>query len=307
MLEHRVTVLLTFATFLLLWVGGTVNPTGSSLACPEPTLICNGELFPVMTGGVLYEHGHRLFATSVGILQIIVTFLLWRRRPALRGLAVFALVMVCGQGALGAFTVAFKLPWIISTLHLFTAFSYIALLMYLAYRTRPEKPGLARADLSSARGWILFAMSAVLVQILLGGLVRHHEATLASVSLPFHYGEIWPSSAAFAVKLQMAHRICGVLVGLIVIAASIIVIRRARQHTVARRLAFAAPLLVLLQIGLGVWVIASFRSTPVAVAHFAGATTLWAIWVALALASLAHTSTRTRLAFHPALASGSAR
>ena len=53
-MAHRASQILVFATFLLLLIGGTVNPTGSSLACPEPTLVCNGQLFPELTGGVLY-------------------------------------------------------------------------------------------------------------------------------------------------------------------------------------------------------------------------------------------------------------
>ena len=76
MLEHRFAKLAAAATFVLLVIGGTVNPTGSSLACPEPTMVCHGQLFPPMVGGVLYEHGHRLAAMSVGLLQIALTLLL---------------------------------------------------------------------------------------------------------------------------------------------------------------------------------------------------------------------------------------
>ena len=45
MLEHRLTKVAAFATFLLLIIGGTVNPTGSSLACPEPSILCNKHCF----------------------------------------------------------------------------------------------------------------------------------------------------------------------------------------------------------------------------------------------------------------------
>ena len=54
------------ATFLLILVGGLVNPTGSSLACPDWPL-CHGSAFPPMVGGILYEHSHRLAATTVGL------------------------------------------------------------------------------------------------------------------------------------------------------------------------------------------------------------------------------------------------
>src|SRR5205823_2916435 len=57
MLEHRLAKLAAGATFLLLIIGGMVNATGSSLACHEPTFVCNGSFFPEMSAktGVLYE------------------------------------------------------------------------------------------------------------------------------------------------------------------------------------------------------------------------------------------------------------
>ena len=85
MIEHRIAKLAAGATFILLVIGGTVNPTGSSLACPEPTFVCHGQLFPPMVGGVLYEHGHRLAAMTVGLLQIALTVLLLRRSIRVSG------------------------------------------------------------------------------------------------------------------------------------------------------------------------------------------------------------------------------
>ena len=108
MLEHRLAKLAAAATFVLLVIGGTVNPTGSSLACPEPTLVCHGQLFPPMVGGVLYEHGHRLAAMTVGLLQIALTIRcspLAPSRPDLRRLGWILLGLVIAQGALGAITV----------------------------------------------------------------------------------------------------------------------------------------------------------------------------------------------------------
>src|SRR2546423_5768028 len=98
MVEHRLAKLAAAATFLLLVIGGTVNPTGSSLACPEPTLVCHGQLFPPMVGGVLYEHGHRLAAMTVGLLQIALTFLLFTRNQRL--------MVVIGMTALGGSALA---------------------------------------------------------------------------------------------------------------------------------------------------------------------------------------------------------
>src|SRR5262249_58333195 len=105
MLEHRLAKLAAAATFVLVVMGGTVTATGWSLACPEPTLVCHGQLFPPMVGGVLYEHGHRLAAMTVGLLQIALTVVLLMRRrhaPGLGRLGWILLGLVIAQGALGA-------------------------------------------------------------------------------------------------------------------------------------------------------------------------------------------------------------
>lgn len=284
MLENRFAWVTVVATFLLLLVGGTVNPTGSSLACPEPTLVCHGELFPEMTGGVLYEHGHRLVAMTVGLFQIGLTILLWRRRPALRWLGVAALGMVCAQGALGAVTVAYKLPWEVSTGHLLLAMGYLATLLVIAWRTRPVEPAPRDpAPLGSLPRWIAFGGVVVLLQILLGGLMRHHDGALASIDLPLHHGSLWPADAPLALQLHMAHRIGGIVAGTIAMAVAILVLRRARGWHNLRAMAAVVPFAVIGQIALGVLTILSMRHVPVAVAHFGGAAVLWATFVAMYL------------------------
>jgi len=286
MLEHRLAIVTAFATFLLLLVGGTVNATGSSLACPEAFVICHGTLFPEMTGGVLYEHGHRLVAMTIGFLQIGLTILLWRRRPGLRKLAVLCLFMVLLQGSLGALTVGLKLEWAVSEGHLALAMLYFAVLIYVAWRTRStldrKRPGALH---HTTRQWILIACAAIFAQILLGGLVRHLGATLASVDLPFHNGSLWPAGAPFLLKLHMLHRICGVIVGLFSVVAAVKVFRAVAGRTGLRRLALAIPMLVVIQITLGVLTIATFRAVPIAVAHFGGAAALWGAWVTMWLAT----------------------
>jgi heme A synthase len=312
MLEHRVAKLAAAATFLLLVIGGTVNPTGSSLACPEPTLVCHGQLFPPMVGGVLYEHGHRLAAMTVGLLQIALTVLLLRKRPSqprqarphrpfgplrplrplrdesirLGSLAWVLLGLVVAQGALGAVTVGYKLPWFVSTGHLLLGMSYFATLIYTVFRTRPAPSAedLARHarrahELGGARRWIAIACGAVFVQLLLGALVRHLGAAMVCLGMPSctMNGEWWPD--AWVQDLHMIHRGFGVVVAIVTTIAAAQVYRRAASWPALRRLAVIAPVLVVAQVVLGVLTVMSMRAVPLAVGHFAGAAGLWALWM----------------------------
>jgi heme A synthase len=286
MLEHRFAKLAAAATFVLLVIGGTVNPTGSSLACPEPTLVCHGQLFPPMVGGVFYEHGHRLAAMTVGLLQIALTILLVRRRPELRRLGWLLLGLVVAQGALGAITVKYKLPWFVSTGHLLLGMSYFATLIYTAFRTRPAPSAMElsrhdqlRDDLGSARTWIAAACGAVFVQLLLGALVRHLGAAMVCLGVPSctRGGDWWPDAPVQ--ELHMVHRGFGVIVAIVTIAASVQVWRRARAWPALRVLALVAPVLVLAQLALGIATVLTMRAVPLAVGHFAGAAGLWALWM----------------------------
>ncbi len=69
----------------LIVAGGLVTSTGSGLAVPDwPTSYgWNMFTFPMkhMVGGIFYEHGHRLIASGVGFLTIILALWIWRAEP----------------------------------------------------------------------------------------------------------------------------------------------------------------------------------------------------------------------------------
>jgi cytochrome c oxidase assembly protein subunit 15 len=301
MLEHRFANVVAGATFLLLVIGGTVNPTGSSLACPEPTFVCNGELFPKMVGGVFYEHGHRLAAMTVGLLQIVLTVLLIRRGHKWLGALLLGAVIL--QGLLGAITVKYKLPWYVSTAHLMLAMSYFGALVWTSFRMRPAPTVLTldqherRVDaLGPARTWIKIALGAVMIQLLLGALVRHLGAALVCLGMPTCTlgGDWWPDTGVQ--HLHMIHRAFGIVVGLVTTTAAVQVYRRARSWPNLRLVAVFASVLVVVQILLGIYTVMTMRSVPIAVAHFAGAASLWALW----LSAWCMTRTRVTTSVHTA-------
>src|ERR1700681_3790814 len=70
------------ATLLLICSGGMVTSKGVGLAVPDwPTTFgYNMFLFPFSqwVGGIFFEHTHRLIASAVGFLTIILAVCLWR-------------------------------------------------------------------------------------------------------------------------------------------------------------------------------------------------------------------------------------
>src|SRR4029450_3330171 len=104
-------------------------------------------LHPSMwVANIFYEHGHRLIASSVGFLTIILAVWLWLKEPRrwMRWLGVIALGAVIAQGLLGGLTVLFFLPAAISTAHAALAEIFFCLTVAIALCTAPSwRAGMA--------------------------------------------------------------------------------------------------------------------------------------------------------------------
>ena len=96
---HRFAVLTAIATLGLLGAGGLVTSHGAGMAVPDwpNTYGYSMFLFPISqwVGGVFYEHTHRLAASGVGLLTVVLALWLYGRnaRPLMRwgGLLLFLL------------------------------------------------------------------------------------------------------------------------------------------------------------------------------------------------------------------------
>ena len=257
MSEYRLALAAAAATFVLLLIGGLVHATGSSLACPDWPL-CYGQLFPAMEGGVLFEHGHRLAALAVMVLTGLLALRVFRHRRerSLRALAAGAVGLVLVQALLGGLTVIFKLPLLVSAAHLATSMAFFSTLLYLAWRLRPaELPWPAPGP----RALVGVAAAATYLQIVLGAFVRHTGSAMACTARVdlLCDGLLWP--AAGPAQIHMAHRLFGVAVAVLVVAATAGPARQALRSGQPFRaaLALAAPALVLLQIALGLLTVAT--------------------------------------------------
>ena len=107
---NRFAILVACATFFLIIAGALVSSNDAGLAT-EDWPLSNGQVFPKMVGNLFWEHGHRMVATSVGILTIVLTVSLFmkEKRSWVRRLGLFALIAVIAQGLLGGLTVKLML------------------------------------------------------------------------------------------------------------------------------------------------------------------------------------------------------
>src|ERR1700730_13734432 len=112
---HRFAKLVASCTVFLVLAGSLVTSTDAGLSVPDwPTTYgWNMFTFPPSkwVGGIFYEHGHRLIASTVGMLTIALAAWLWRSDPRqwMKRLGVTALGAVILQGVLGGGTVLFFL------------------------------------------------------------------------------------------------------------------------------------------------------------------------------------------------------
>ncbi len=175
---HRFALLVACATFFLIIAGALVTSHDAGLAT-EDWPLSNGQVFPEMVGNLFWEHGHRMVATTVGLLTIaLVVFLFVReKRSWVRRLGVAALAGVIAQGLLGGLTVKLMLPLAVSTAHATLAQLFFCTTVSLAVFTSSSwmarRPTLEEQGSVPLRYLCLAAAATVLIQLVIGATLRH--------------------------------------------------------------------------------------------------------------------------------------
>jgi cytochrome c oxidase assembly protein subunit 15 len=270
---HRYAKLVAASTVVLIAAGGMVTSTDSGLSVPDwPNTYGRFMfLFPLdkMVGGIFYEHSHRMIASTVGFLTIILAAWTWRieRRRWVRWLAVSALGAVILQGLLGGLTVLLLLPPAVSIGHAALAQFFFCLTVSLALFTSPGWTHSAHGvDDPQLRRLAAATTALVYVQILMGATMRHTGAGLAIPTFPLAFGHLLPPTWPGPVALHFAHRVGALLV----LAAVAVTATRVWSHanrTELARPAFALVMLVCVQIALGASVVLTGLQPIINTAH----------------------------------------
>ncbi|HST29838.1 MAG TPA: COX15/CtaA family protein, partial [Chthoniobacterales bacterium] len=287
-----------FATLFLICSGGMVTSKGVGLAVPDwPTTFgYNMFLFPVSKwiGGVLFEHTHRLIASTVGFFTIILAVWLWRieDRQTIKTLGLLAVAAVILQGILGGLRVT-MLKDQIGIFHACLAQAFLGLLVLIAIVTTHFWRSLsAKVNLTKVRAIKTIAAAttvAIYVQLALGATMRHQHKDLAILDFPTANGAWIPDTSAealakinawrdaralsdvdaFQIWLQMVHRFVAVGIGVAVLVFCSRVLRYVREIDALRRLSIGWAILFFVQFTLGAWTIWSNKAADVATTHVA--------------------------------------
>jgi cytochrome c oxidase assembly protein subunit 15 len=322
-----------FATLLLICSGGMVTSKGAGLAVPDwPTTFgYNMFLFPVSKwiGGIFFEHTHRLIASTLGFLTIILAAWLWfgQDRQFLRNLGLIALAGVMLQGILGGLRVT-MLKDQIGVFHACLAQAFLGLIVLIAVMTTnfwralgqnsTGVTGQVSQRLASIKTIAVVTTIAIYVQLALGATMRHEHRDLSILDFPTAYGAWLPDTGeykmalinawraahgfsdvtAFQIWLQMAHRFLALLIAAAVIIFRVRVRQDAHQVKLLRRLSLWWLVFLFVQLTLGASVIWSNKAADIATAHVAvGAimlcfgVSIWAICARIFRAQLQRSTT----------------
>ncbi|NIM01389.1 MAG: hypothetical protein GTN89_11200 [Acidobacteria bacterium] len=175
------------ATTLLLAAGGIVTSAEAGLAVDDwPTSFgYNMFLYPFsrMTGGIYYEHAHRLFGALVGLTTLVMAMLLTRTetRTWVRRLAWVAVVAVAAQGILGGLRVT-QSNLVLAMVHGILAQLFFSTLVALgtfgSSLWKSDREGTVRAGVRGDRLFSGILVGLILFQLVLGAAQRHFQQVL---------------------------------------------------------------------------------------------------------------------------------
>ncbi len=290
---HRFSKVVVASTVLLILAGSLVTSHDAGLSVPDwPTSYgWNMFTFPpsMWVANIFYEHGHRLIASTVGFLTIILAIWLWLAdpRPWLRWFGVAALGAVIAQGVLGGLTVLFFLPAAVSTAHAGLAEVFFCMTVAIALFTSPRwmagygtakaapHSGTAKAvpydavpydavpydaapfdaardvDDVTLRRLATATTALIFLQMLIGAAMRHTGAGLAIPDFPWMFGHVVPDHWNGRIALHFTHRVGALIVTLGIVTLSAYVWSHHRGRRELTRPATLIVALVATQVTLG--------------------------------------------------------
>lgn len=305
---HKLATFAAVVTLCVIVLGAWVRLSHAGLGCPDwpgcygvltwpdaPGEIAQANAAfperPVEVDKAWKEMVHRYLAGVLILLVVAINWVAWRggsETKRFRGVATLTLALILFQAALGMWTVTLKLKPIIVMAHLLGGMTTLAMLSWLAFRSKPARFGQVEPvprRTRDKRPLVVFALAVLVAQIALGGWTSANYAALSCPDFPRCTGQWWPQtnfSEAFTLvreigvdyeggildqparaTIHLTHRI-GAVVTLVVLLLTAVALRgQPLLRTGAALLAVG----VLAQFALGMLNIILQLPLPNAVAH----------------------------------------
>ena len=331
----RISLTACCLAFVVIVLGAYVRLSDAGLGCPDwPG--CFGQLtapdedheitqainlYPhleVHSGKAWKEMIHRYFASTLGLLILIMAFLAWRNRRDTQQqliLPFVLVVLVIFQGMLGMWTVTQLVRPTIVTLHLITGLLTLSLLCWVFLRhSRLWVNRVQVMDVRPAvRTWAKFALIVLSLQIFLGGWTSTNYVALYCPDFPtcqgvwlpeMHFKEAFvffkdPTinyeggslSTEAGITVHFLHRL-GALITTVVLSMLALLMLVKNDNRVLARLAILLLAVLTTQVSLGIANVVLVLPVPVAVSHNAVAAALL-LTLVLINYSLSLTSSRS--------------
>ena len=287
--------------FVIVTLGAFTTSINAGMAFPDWPL-SNGSLNPTGWLGDLAmfsEHSHRLSAGVMTTLTLVLGLWLWRResRPWLRGLGLFAFLLVLTQAVVGGLRVLLdsrqvamidtSLGRLFAMLHACLAQLFLCTLIAIAlalsrrWRESPLPVSAAVRRIGRLCCVLLF------LQLAIAAVMRHSFAGLAIPSFPWSTasGRLLPAVWGFKVGIHFAHRAMALVLAVALVGFALAIRRDRRTSLEMRTGASLLVGLLGLQVLFGAYIIWSYRDPAITTGHvLVGALTLatafWLTWLA---------------------------
>ncbi len=299
---------------LLLYAGGFTTTIRAGMAFLDWPL-SNGSINPegwLSDREMAAEHSHRLLATVMGLVSIALCIAAFvaKTTPLQRKMGVWLVVSVIVQGLLGGLRV--KLDALnldidhnlyaqsFAVAHATLGQLYFCLLVAFVIscsRSWIERDaGFPSRPASNLSRWGMVACSTIVLQLVIGAVMRHAHAGLAIPTFPLTpYGTLIPPAFNFQVGIHFAHRVGAVVVTIALVAYCIRIWRETASRKALGKSAAMLLVLLFVQSLLGALVIWKVRNEHVTTLHMLnGAFTLALCW------SMTFRSLKFQLARSPA-------
>lgn len=292
---------LAYNVLVILW-GAAVRATGSGAGCGSHWPLCNGEVIPRAPRiETLIELSHRVTSGIALLLVVGLVWLAFRRRPkghAARAWAVWSLIFMVGEAAVGAGLVLFELVAdnqsvaraLFMGTHLLNTFLLLATLTLTARAAGGGADfswrGIGRrADLPGPPGlWL--GLAGLLLAGMSGAIAALGDTLFPSMTLDHALKADFSPTAHLLIRLRILHPLIAVATGLYVAWMGLQLFKRRLGPEVGLYGRLTAGL-VFFQLIAGAVNVALLAPIWMQIVHLLLADLLWISYVMLSAAVLA--------------------